>query len=242
MPRISKKRLNESATSTYAPVKASNLKAPSTNRSKKLKTIFNRLNGMDKNLISRDEMSRKLSTSSSTDSVIYVGSYKLNDNYSLIDLTKSMGSIRSAESFTSSRYTHVPNCHMFYTNLVQQCNLPCTASTSHLLDPIEGSKHSLRKNTKSASCLIVVNDKKNNVFRNSDFSKEMYSLNKKEKLYIDKITKLGEEDQNIIRHSLEIEEDINILELCSPQPLLTDDVPIETLIQTYHVDMTGQFS
>lgn len=239
MPRISKKRYNESNISAHSSVKTTNLKSSySTNRGKKLKTVIKKLDDMEKTETSCKSLSRNLST----ESIIYVGSYTLNEKYSLIDLTESITSIKSEEGFPISKYAKFSNCHRFYTNLVENCNLACTASTSHLLSSIDGPKLSLNKNAKSASCLAMVNEIHTSGIRNCDIPKRLYSLNKNKRIYNDQMVELQEEDQNMIEHSLEIEDDINILNFCSPQNIITDDIPVETLMKTYQVDGTDEFS
>lgn len=202
-----------------------------------MKTVFRKLDEIEKTEASNNIMCRNLFPSTSSDSVIYVGSYKLNEKYSLIDLTKSTSSISNVELFNESQHSHLPNYHSLYTNFFQSYELPSTASTSRLLDSTEGPKLSLKKH----SSLTAMNDQQLNGIKNSRFSNGMCPLNKKEPLCMNQITELQEEDQNIIRHSLEIEDDINVMDVCFPQNVMNSNITVETLMSTYQVDGNDQF-
>ncbi|KAK9872242.1 hypothetical protein WA026_017043 [Henosepilachna vigintioctopunctata] len=192
-------------------------------------------------------MNNKLTDSNSSESVIYVGSYNMHEQFPIIDLTNSITSLDNDETATLvPKYPHLNNCHTVCNSIKNCCkdqNLSCTASTSRLLGSLEGPKSYLKRNSKSVSCIVGLNDSKHvDMFRTIDVSEESHSVTNKKRLYINQVTQLQKEDYDIIDSSLEIQGDINILEECNPQPIINTNDAVETLMQIYQVHGNDTFS
>ncbi|KAL3281822.1 hypothetical protein HHI36_005022 [Cryptolaemus montrouzieri] len=247
MPRVSKKQSDKESREKDLKLESMNMKP--SNSSKEHKKIKTALNKYNKNLGRSQSYhtfeNKDLTISNSSDSVIYLGSYNLSERYPVIDLTKSMASFQCEEMVAPlHRYPNLLNYHSVFTGM-GNCNrnrsLACTASTSRLLDSLEGTKLHLKRNSKSASCLIVVDDNKHPDKFQTDILEKSHIINYKEKSHLDQATNLTQEDHNFINSSLEIGEDFQILKNCNPQIMMNSNVAIEKLMDIYQVNSVDDF-
>ncbi|KAK9890380.1 hypothetical protein WA026_010472 [Henosepilachna vigintioctopunctata] len=130
-----------------------------------------------------------------------------------------------------------------------------TSTTSELLKSLPSQRSSTsrrrshnqhRKNRsrvpKSESCCEAHKKKHNIQADYANFPDKVTLLTDQQKYYLDQVTQLGSQDENIVNTCLEMYEDLDILEDCNPQRIINEEVSIETLMTEYQVDSTDTFA